>query len=79
MPNLINWSAVENRVRRYRKQFDYETRSLALIHVALESHFDLPADQVEHCITDGARDRSIDAVYFELLGTRSRVHFITIQ
>ena len=55
MPNLINWSAVESRVRRYEKQFEYKTRSLALIHAALESYFDLPADEIADCITDGAK------------------------
>lgn len=79
MPNLINWSAVENRVRRYESQFEYEARSLALAHVALESHFDLPADEVGDCITDGAKDRGIDAVYVQAVGTRSRIHLFNVK
>src|SRR5712664_3058473 len=79
MPNLINWSAVENRVRRYKEQFGYETRSQALIHVALESHFDLPADDIVDCITDGAKDRGIDAVYIDNVGTRLRIHLLNAK
>ncbi len=79
MPNLINWSAVENRIRRYEKQFEYETRSLALIHVGLESHFDLSPDEIADCITDGARDRGIDAVYVERVGSRERIHLINAK
>src|SRR5712692_6263860 len=79
MPNLINWSSVENRVRRYVKEFGYANRSLALIHVALEWNFDLPADQIDECITDGAKDRGIDAVYLEVVGTRNRIHLINAK
>lgn len=74
MPNLIDWSQVEANIRRYQEQNQCETRSIALGSIVIESLFKLPSTEVEECITDGPRDRGIDAVFIDESEERPVIH-----
>ena len=74
MATLIDWSTVQTRINSYKELFEYETSSLALSHVLLETLFALSSEEIEESITDGPNDRGIDAVVLQELNEGHIVH-----
>ncbi len=65
MATLIDWSAVEAQINGNVDLYEYESRSQALAHTVLERLFGLSAEEIGEDITDGSKDRGIDAVHVE--------------
>lgn len=65
MASLIDFNVLHTRITKYQKDLNLESPSDAFLYVAIESILDLPLNEVENCIVDGAQDRGVDGVYIE--------------
>lgn len=77
MTTIIDWRQLEAKIEYNLQTWEYETKSMALAHILLENLFDLSPDEIGDCITDGANDRGIDAVYVD--DEKSIVHLFQFK
>lgn len=63
MTSLIDWRTLEAKIDNIQETWEYETRSMALAHVLLETLFGISSEEITESITDGPNDRGIDAIY----------------
>lgn len=66
MATLLDWNALENRLKSYVDQFDQcPDKRNALSYLVIEQVLGVGLDEIEDAITDGSNDRGIDAVHIE--------------
>src|SRR3989337_2862399 len=63
MSNLVTFSTINERVKRYLEDYLLEELGAAFEWLALETILNLNEDEIEDAITDGAMDGGIDAIH----------------
>ncbi len=63
MTNLSSFSMINERVKKYKNDFNLENYGVAFAWLALEVILSLNTDEIEDAITDGSYDGGIDAIY----------------
>lgn len=66
---------LNEKVRKYRVDYDLETNSMAFSWLVLETILHLNSDEIDDAITDGSMDGGIDAIYI----TDRDVHVFTFK
>lgn len=80
MPSLLDWNALDNKVRSYIGQYDdCVSLQTAFNHVVLEYVLSLDPEEIEDSITDGSHDRGIDAVYVDEREGRNTIHLFQFK
>ncbi len=65
MTTLIDWSTLQTKIAAYSRLHGYTTASHALLHVVAETLLAVTPEEFSEGLTDGSRDRGIDAVLIQ--------------
>ena len=80
MPSLLDWNALEYKVKPYIGQYDdCVSQRAAFSHVVLEYVLSVDPAEIEDATTDGSHDRGIDAVYVDERDGRNTVHLFQFK
>lgn len=80
MPTLIDWNALQHKLKSYIRQYESCTSmSRALGCIVLDYVLDLTPEEIEDAITDGPRDRGIDAVFVDERSGSNVVHLFQFK
>jgi hypothetical protein len=79
MANLIDYSQIETKVKKYKDIYECRQESEAFEYVVLEQVLNLPSDEIKDCITDGPNDKGIDAIYVDDLINPPVIHFFQFK
>ncbi|MFA4910031.1 MAG: AIPR family protein [Desulfobacteria bacterium] len=63
MTNLVTFSTINEKVKKYLEDYSLDDMSTAFEWLALETILNLNEDEIEDAITDGAMDGGIDAIH----------------
>jgi len=63
MSNLVTFSTINEKVKKYLNDYSLDDMSSAFEWLALETILNLNEDEIEDAITDGAMDGGIDAIH----------------
>ena len=63
MSNLVTFSTINEKVKKYLEDYSLDDMSTAFEWLALETILNLNEDEIEDAITDGAMDGGIDAIH----------------
>lgn len=63
MPNLMSYSILDKRVKKYQADYSTETLGAAFEWVVLETVLGLNKDEIEEAVVDDGNDGGIDAIH----------------
>ena len=63
MSNLVTFSTINEKTKKYLNDYSLDDVSTAFEWLALEAILNLNEDEIEDAITDGAMDGGIDAIH----------------
>jgi hypothetical protein len=75
MPNLSSFSVLNQKVKKYKNDYDLDTDTEAFTRLILKTVLRLNDDEVEEAITEGGMDGGMDAIHIE----GRNVHFFNTK
>jgi len=75
MSNLVTFSTINERVKKYKEDYNLESSSLAFLWLSLESILGLNENEIDDSITEGSMDGGIDAIFID----DKEVHFFNCK
>lgn len=63
MPNLVTFSTINEKTKKYRSDYLLDDMSTAFEWLCLEAILNLNEDEIEDAITDGQLDGGVDAIH----------------
>ncbi|HIE4802114.1 TPA: hypothetical protein ACXNDR_004862 [Serratia marcescens] len=80
MANLIDWSTLDHKVKAYLDiENGIDTRQKAFPILMVATLLNISDEEAEDSITDGAKDRGVDAIFIDDRDGRNSIHFFQFK